>query len=88
MSQRSPYDYRLNQHESLAAEIHNAYVGRLESNTREALNFTTELNRYDTLQSIAAEKELIKEVTKSELEALRQKGLSWSEYRKMGRRFS
>lgn len=88
ISDRSPYDYRLNQHETLAAQLHNAYVGNLVSATEAEVNYTRETNRYQSLQAIGAEKELIKKVIDTELEKIKEQTLSWHEYKTKGRKFS
>lgn len=87
ISDRSPYDYRLNQHETLAAQVHNSYVGKLTSITEAELRFVKESDRFQTIQSISAEKELIKKVIDTEIENFKDQSMSWTEYKAMGRKF-
>ena len=88
ISDRSPYDYRLNQHETLAAQLHNAYVGKLESITEAELSFIKETDQYQSKQAAGAEKEVIKKVIETEVEQLKKQAISWQEYKTMGRKFS
>ena len=88
ISDRSPYDYRLNQHETLAAQVHNAYVGKLTSITEAELRYVKETDRYQSLQTAGAEKEVIKKVIETEVEKIKNQSLSWQEYKTMGRKFS
>ena len=88
ISDRSPYDYRLNQHEILAAQTHNAYVGKLTSITEAELRFIKETDKYQSIQTSGAEKEIIKKVIETEIENLKGKTISWQEYKTMGRKFS
>jgi len=88
ISQRSPYDYRLNQHEVLAATSHDAYVGKLQVLTDAELRYQKEVSRHEVLQSIGAEKEVINEVVKEELGRLREQAMGWQDYKSAGRRFS
>lgn len=87
MSERSPYDYRLDQHETLVANGHSVYVNKLNAATQNENQFLKETERCQTLETIAAEKDLIKKVIQTELESLKEKPLSWQEYRKLGRKF-
>lgn len=87
MSERSPYDYRLDQHETLVSSIHSSYVNKLNAVTQNESEFLKQMERFQTLETIAAEKELIKEVLKTEVEHLKQKPLTWQEYRSLGRKF-
>lgn len=88
ISERSPYDYRLDQHETLAAQVHNAYVSKLVSGTEAELRFVKETDRYQSMQTVGAEKEIIKKVMESELDMIKEKALTWQEYKTMGRKFS
>ena len=88
ISDRSPYDYRLNQHEILAAQTHNAYVGKLTSITEAELRFIKETDKYQSIQTSGAEKEVIKKVIETEIDNLKGKTISWQEYKTMGRKFS
>lgn len=87
MSGRSPYDYRLDQHETMASNSHKAYVGKLNALTDDALQFVKETSRTQTLETLNAEKELIKTVVKTELERVKEGTLTWQEYKKVGRHF-
>ena len=87
VSERSPYDYRLDQHETLAANIHSSYVTKLNASTINENQFAKETERCQTLEAIGAEKELIKHVVKTELDEMKEKAISWQEYREMGRKF-
>ncbi len=87
MSERSPYDYRLDQHETLVSSGHSVYVNKLKVATQNENQFLKETERCQTLEAIAAEKDIIKEVIKTEVDLLKEKPLTWQEYRKMGRRF-
>jgi hypothetical protein len=87
ISERSPYDYRLNQHEVLVAQAHNMYVDKLVSETNAERAYAKEVNRYQSLQAIGAEKELIKKVIETEVDKIKEEALSWQEYRAEGRRF-
>lgn len=88
ISERSPYDYRLDQHETLAAQVHNAYVTKLVSATEAEMRFIKEADRYQSLQTVGAEKELLKKVIDSEIDLLKDKVITWQEYKAMGRKFS
>jgi len=88
ISERSPYDYRLDQHELLVSNAHSRYATQLNSATQNENQFFMEVERLQTLETINAEKELVKQVVKNELEELKQKTLTWQDYRKLGRRFS
>lgn len=87
ISERSPYDFRLDQHESLASNIHSSYVNKLNSATQNENQFLRQTERCQTLEAIAAEKELIKKVIGTEVELLKEKPLTWQEYKTMGRKF-
>jgi len=88
ISERSPYDYRLNQHETLATQVHNSYVGKLVSANEAELDFIKETNSYQTKQTIVAEKELIKKVIESEIGNITEEVLTWQDYKTIGRRFT
>jgi len=88
ISERSPYDYRLDQHETLAAQVHNAYVTKLVSATEAEMRFIKEADRYQSMQTVGAEKELLKKVIESEIDLLKDKVITWQEYKAMGRKFS
>jgi len=88
ISDRSPYDYRLNQHETLAAQLHNAYVGKLSSITEAELRFVTETDRFQSLQASGAEKEVIKKVIETELGKLKDQSITWQDYKALGRKFT
>jgi len=87
ISERSPYDYRLDQHETLVSNIHSSYVNKLNSITQNENQFLKQTERCQTLEAIAAEKELIKKVINTEIELMKEKPLTWQEYRTQGRRF-
>lgn len=87
ISERSPYDFRLDQHETLASNVHSAYVNKLNAVTQNETQFFKQTERCQTLEAIAAEKELIKQVFNTEVEKLKQKPLTWQEYRNLGRKF-
>lgn len=87
ISERSPYDYRLDQHETLVSTGHSVYVNKLNAITQNENQFIKETERCQTLEAINAEKELIKKVITTEIEIIKEKPLSWQEYRKMGRKF-
>ncbi len=87
VSERSPYDYRLDQHETLASSSHSAYVNKLNTTTINENQFLKETERCQTLEAISAEKELIKKVINTEIDLLKEKPLTWQEYKKLGRRF-
>jgi len=88
ISERSPYDYRLDQHETLVSNGHAVYVNKLNSATQNENQYLKETERCQTLEAIAAEKELIKKVVQTEIDILKEKPLTWQEYRKMGRKFT
>ncbi|MEM9548673.1 MAG: DUF4407 domain-containing protein [Bacteroidota bacterium] len=88
ISERSPYDFRLDQHESMVKNGHSVFVNRLNSATQNENQFLKETERYQTLQAIAAEKELIKKVIQTEVDQLKEKPFTWQAYRKLGRKFS
>ena len=87
ISERSPYDYRLDQHETLASNVHSSYVNKLNAVTQNETQFFKQTERCQTLEAIAAEKEIIKQVFNTEVEKLKQKPLTWQEYRNLGRKF-
>ena len=87
ISERSPYDYRLDQHESLVSNIHSSYVNKLNSITQNENQFFKQTERCQTLEAIAAEKEIIKQVINTEIDLLKEKPLTWQEYRSLGRKF-
>lgn len=87
ISERSPYDYRLDQHESLVSHIHSSYVNKLKSVTQNENEFFKQTERCQTLEAIAAEKELIKHVIHLEIDKLKEKPMTWQEYRNVGRKF-
>lgn len=88
MSDRSPYDYRLDQHETMVSDSYRRAVEKLRSDTENELQFHKETSRSATLEAISAEKDVIKDVISKELNGVKQGGLSWSEYKKNGRVFS
>ena len=87
ISERSPYDYRLDQHETMVANSYYSYVGKLNAATQDDLQFVKETSRAQTLETLNAEKELIKKVISTELDRVKQGTLTWGEYKKMGRYF-
>ncbi|MDF1698278.1 MAG: DUF4407 domain-containing protein [Saprospiraceae bacterium] len=87
ISERSPYDFRLDQHETLASNIHSSYVNKLNTVTQNENRFFKQTEKYQTLEAISAEKELIKKVIETEVGLIKEKPLTWQEYRNMGRRF-
>lgn len=88
ISARSPYDYRLDQHETLVSSGHSVYVNKLQTSAQNENQFIRETERCQTLETIAAEKELIKQVIRTEVDVIKEKPLTWQEYRKMGRKFT
>ncbi|MGK0314230.1 MAG: hypothetical protein ACI86M_000441 [Saprospiraceae bacterium] len=87
ISERSPYDYRLDQHETMVANSYQSYVGKLNSATQDDLQFAKETSRAQTLEALNAEKELIKKVIGAELDKVKEGALTWAEYKKVGRYF-
>lgn len=87
ISERSPYDYRLDQHETMVANNYLSHVGKLNAATQDDLQFTKETSRTQTLEALSAEKEIIKTVIKTELEKVKEGTMTWAEYRKVGRYF-
>lgn len=87
ISERSPYDYRLDQHETTVANNYMSYVGKMNAVTQDDLQFAKETSRTQTLETLNAEKEIIKNVIKTELERVKEGTLTWAEYRKVGRYF-
>ncbi len=87
ISERSPYDFRLDQHETMVANSYHSYVGKLNAATQDDLQFVKETSRAQTLETLNAEKELIKKVISTELDRVKQGTLTWGEYKKMGRYF-
>ena len=88
ISERSPYDYRLSEHESKVALLHDCRLGKLSSATESELRYAREADRYEALQAIGAEKEVVKAVIGAEVEKLKTEVLSWQDYKAMGRKFS
>jgi hypothetical protein len=87
ISERSPYDYRLDQHETLVSNIHSSYVSKLNAITQNENQFFKQTERCQTLEAINAEKEIIKQVISTEIDLLKEKPLTWQEYRILGRKF-
>ncbi len=87
ISERSPYDYRLDQHETMVANSYQSYVGKMNAATHNDLQFAKETSRTQTLEALNAEKELIKKVIRTELEKVKEGALTWAEYKKVGRYF-
>lgn len=87
ISERSPYDYRLDQHESMVASSYKSYVGKLNAATQDDLQFAKETSRTQTLETLNAEKELIRKVIDTEIQKVKEGTLTWAEYKKMGRCF-
>ena len=87
ISERSPYDYRLDQHEVLVSNIHSSYVNKLNAITQNENQFFKQTERCQTLETINAEKEIIKQVISTEIDLLKEKPLTWQEYRTLGRKF-
>jgi len=87
ISERSPYDYRLDQHESMVANSYLSHVGKLDAKTQNELQFAKETSRTQTLETLNAEKEIIKKVIATELDKVKEGTLTWSEYKKVGRYF-
>lgn len=87
ISERSPYDYRLDQHETLVSNLHSSYVNKLNAITQNENQYIKQTERCQTLEAIAAEKELIKKVISTEVELMKEKPLTWQEYRSLGRKF-
>ncbi|MFT6335344.1 MAG: hypothetical protein ACJATI_002098 [Halioglobus sp.] len=87
ISERSPYDYRLDQHETMVANSYQSYVGKLNSAIQDDLQFAKETSRAQTLEALNAEKELIKKVIGAELDKVKEGALTWAEYKKVGRYF-
>ena len=87
ISERSPYDYRLDQHETMVVNSYQSYVGKLNAVTQDELQFVKETSRAQTLETLNAEKELIKKVISTELDKVKQGTLTWTEYKKVRRYF-
>jgi len=87
ISERSPYDYRLDQHESMVSNSYLSHVGKLNAKTQNELQFAKETSRTQTLETLNAEKEIIKKVIATELDKVKEGTPTWSEYKKVGRYF-
>jgi len=87
ISERSPYDYRLDQHESMVSNSYLSHVGKLNAKTQNELQFAKETSRTQTLETLNAEKEIIKKVIATELDKVKEGTLTWSEYKIVGRYF-
>jgi len=87
ISSRSPYDYRLDEHESLVANNYRMKVEKLTAETADELQFAKVASRTSSLERLNAEKDIIKTVIDREVEKVKQKGLDWEEYKTMGRYF-
>jgi len=88
ISSRSPYDYRLEKHESEVALMHHNYVGKLTALSQADLKYVKETERHASLEKINAEKELLVHTISTELDKVKEKQLTWKEYKGMKGYFS
>ncbi len=80
IADRSPYDYRLDEHESLYRAHHLTATSRLNNEVNNDVIFDKEVQRFKNQQAITAEKDIIKELIDQEVENIKQKPLSWQAY--------
>lgn len=87
ISDRSPYDYKLDEHELLFAFQHKKNYAHLDSSVSNQVLYEKEVNKHKTLVTIAAEKEIQKAIIAQEVEKLKEKPLGWKAYLKGGNLF-
>jgi len=87
VSDRSSYDYRLYKHEEEVALNDLNYIGKVKALSQSDLKFTVEMVRYENLETLQAEKEILKRALNTELNSVLQKPFSWKEYKSLGRKF-
>jgi len=87
ISDKSPYDYKLDEHESKFQNRHALITQTANVVTSQAVKFEIETAKYKNQLAIGAEKELVKELIKQEVEKLKDKTPSWDAYIKMRNKF-
>ena len=82
IAHRSPYDFKLDEHE-YKYEVHHKYVtSKMRSEVEQSVTFETEVNNYKRQETIGAEKEIIAALVKHELDRVKSEPLSWKSYLK------
>jgi len=80
ISSRSPYDYKLDEHEYLYKAHHTTVNSRFKNKVDYDLIFDKEVNKYKNQLAIAAEKEILKSVIAQEVEKVKERPLTWKTY--------
>lgn len=87
IADRSPYDFVLDKHEFAYRMNHMANTQRLESQTRNALDFELKTSHYKTGLAIDAEKQISKKALEEHLESIKQEPLVWKDLLRKGKLF-
>ena len=80
ISERSPYDYRLDEHEFAFQARHLTSTSRLKNAVEYDMIFDTEVHKHKNKLAIGAEKEILGELVSQEVERIKKEGLSWQSY--------
>lgn len=80
ISDRSPYDYRLDEHEFVFQGRHLTNTSRLKNAIEYDMIFDREVGRFKNQLAMNAEKELLKDLVSQEVEQIKKGGLSWQTY--------
>jgi hypothetical protein len=82
ISSRSPYDYKLDEHEYLFKAHHMTVNTRLKHEVDYDLIFDKEVKKYKNQLAISAEKEILKAVIEQEVQKVKEQPLTWNTYLK------
>jgi len=88
ISSRSPYDYKLADHEHQIESHYTSTIKVREAKKLQTIEYEQGVKRKILLETLQAEKELIKHVIASELEVIKKTPTSWKAYKERGRHFS
>lgn len=80
ISDRSPYDFKLDEHEHTFRSHHQTATTRLQTAVDYDITFDKETHKFRNQQTIGAEKEIITALVKEELEKVKGQPLSWASY--------
>lgn len=80
ISERSPYDYKLDEHEFAFQARHLTSTSRLKNAIEYDMIFDTEVHKHKNQLAIAAEKEILGELVHQEVGRIKKEGLSWQSY--------
>ena len=80
IADRSPYDYKLDEHEHLYQTHHATATSRLQNAVNYDMIFDKETNKHKNQMAISAEKEIIKHLINQEVEKVMKEPLTWQSY--------